>query len=342
MNHRILRRILGTLAVAVVGLVATASPAAADPAGPTDYRSEVVRVDPVVAGIDVRIVGGDSFVLLRVTPGVTVDVVGYRGEPYLRFAADGTVERNEASPSRWLNDDRYGSTTPPATATPEAEPDWRVVAADGSYAWHDHRAHWMNPARPPGAEPGDTILEAVIPLVVDGTEVAVHVRSVLLARPTPVAAVVGALVGLALLAASVAVARTTAPDRSPVGAPVVAAACALAVGLWAFGSVPAETGPTSTLWTLPAAALLAAVGSHLGARRERLSRFGHDLLVALTAVELGLWAWSRRGAVVRASIPTDAPQWLDRATVAGVATVAAGTLAVLAAAAAGERARRGR
>jgi hypothetical protein len=334
MNRRVLRRLAGSLTVAAVGLVTFATPAAADPAGPTDYRTDVVRIEPAVAGVDVRIIGGDSFVLLRVDRGVSVEVVGYRGEPYLRFRADGSVERNETSPSRWLNDDRYGSVTPPADASPDAAPTWEVVASDGTYAWHDHRAHWMNPVRPPGAEPGDTVLEAVIPLVVGGNEVAVHVRSVLLARPSPVAGVVGALVGLALLGATVAASRRgVGAGQSAIGAPVVAAAFAMAVGFWAFGSVPAETGPASTLWTLPGAALLAGIGAQVGLRRRRRSRFSHDLLVALAAVELGLWAWSRRSAVVRASIPTDAPQWLDRATVTGVATVAVGTLVVIGAAA---------
>jgi len=324
MTRRRLRTFLGAFGLALAGLVVTAGPAAADPAGPTDYRSEVVRVDPATPAIDVRVVGGDSFVLLRAERGTTVDVVGYRGEPYLRFGADGTVERNEASPSRWLNDDRYGSTEPPPSSTPGAEPDWRVVATDGSYAWHDHRAHWMNPARPPGAEPGDTILEAVIPLVVDGDEVDVHVRSVLLARPSPAAAIVGGSIAFAAVGALLLGGRRVGNRSGLLTVAAGGAALATVLGGWAYRSVPAETEPSVTLWLLPATALVAALGALVLGRTGRVSRFGVDLLGALAALELGLWAWSRRAAPVRAWVPTDAPQWLDRATVTGAGALALG------------------
>ena len=45
------------------------SAAIADSARPTDFRSEVLAVDPPTPSIEVSIVGGDAFVLLRVDPG---------------------------------------------------------------------------------------------------------------------------------------------------------------------------------------------------------------------------------------------------------------------------------
>ena len=99
--------------------------------------------------IDVRIVGGDSFVLLTADPGTDVVVLGYDNEPYLHFRADGVVEENRRSPTVYQNRSRYGSDDAPADADPTAAPEWQQVASGGSYAWHDHRAHWMlrSPAR---------------------------------------------------------------------------------------------------------------------------------------------------------------------------------------------------
>ncbi|MGH9132695.1 MAG: hypothetical protein ACRDZZ_02065, partial [Ilumatobacteraceae bacterium] len=84
-------RIGALVSIAVAAVVLSPAPAAADAAGPTDYRSEVVAVEPSTPSIEVSIVGGDAFVLLRVDPGIEVVVEGYAGEPYLRFAADGAV-----------------------------------------------------------------------------------------------------------------------------------------------------------------------------------------------------------------------------------------------------------
>ncbi len=55
-----------------------------------------------------HVVGGDSFLEVSVDEGHEVLVPGYQGEPYLRFRADGTVERNRNSPATYLNDSRQG------------------------------------------------------------------------------------------------------------------------------------------------------------------------------------------------------------------------------------------
>jgi hypothetical protein len=191
------RRTVAAL-VALGTVVLWVSPAAADPAGPTDYRTVIESIDPPVAGIDLRIVGGDSFLELTASGGVEVLVVGYQGEPYLRFGADGTVEENRRAPTTHLNQDRYGTVEPPPGASADAPPEWSLVTDGGRYAWHDHRIHWMNPQRPPGASPGDQILEAVVPIVVDGEPVEIAVSSTWLPGPSPVPSAVGAAVGAAL------------------------------------------------------------------------------------------------------------------------------------------------
>ncbi|MGF1599889.1 MAG: hypothetical protein ACFCVK_23755 [Acidimicrobiales bacterium] len=341
---------LAVLAVAaLIAVVGWASPASADPAGPTDYRSEVTSVEPSTPEVAVRIVGGDSFVVLDVDPGTEVLVVGYRGEPYLRFEADGTVRQNERSPSRWQNDDRYGTSEVPPEATPDAIPDWVVVATDGSYAWHDHRTHWMNPGRPIGAEPGDTILEAVIPLVVDGDEVAVAVSSTLLPAPSPAPLAIGLGAGVAAGGAALAAGlRRRRPGGGPAATAArpgslqlgplmvttgVVAATAAAFGWWAYRSVPAETGPSPLLWLLPAVALVVIAGAATATRRRLLAPplglLATAAAVAVAGMELALWSWIRRHALVRALIPSDAPATIDRVVIAAAAVL--GVIAVVAA-----------
>lgn len=309
------------LLAAVALVLAVAGPAAADPPGPTDYRSTVVGLEPDAGGaIGARLIGGDSFFELTVAVGTEVTVLGYQGEPFVRFAADGTVERNERSPSRWLNDDRFGDRPVPPEATADAEPDWRPVASGGTYAWHDHRAHWMSPTHPPGAEPGDTVLEAVIPLLVNGGQVEVVVRSVLLAAPSPVPAVLGVVLATAGLALAVLVLRR------PWAVPALAvgwAVLALVVGGWAYLSVPRVTGPSPTLWVGPVVAVVtlgAAVA--LGDRGPR-ARVARLLCLLLGGYELVWWSWTRRTALSRSLIPSDAPAPLDRAVLAGAAVTGA-------------------
>jgi hypothetical protein len=185
-NRRRIGLLAGALVALVTALVAgTASPAAADPARPTDYESRIDAITPDVDTISARIVGGDAFIELTADPGTEVTVLGYDGEPYLQFLDDGTVQENTRSAATYLNDSRYGrpeEVDVPADISPEDEPVWRTVATGGTYAWHDHRVHWMSPDRPPDVEPGDIIQTQDVDLVVDGEPVAITV-SVLLAEP---------------------------------------------------------------------------------------------------------------------------------------------------------------
>lgn len=196
------RRAVIGLAAGLLGSVMFTSPAFADPPAPTDYQSEIASVEPLTPTIGTSIIGGDSFFELTVAPGTEVFVVGYQGEDLLWFRTDGTVWENQNSPSAYLNADRLGGGGIPATATADAEPDWTQVAADGNHSWHDHRAHWMQQARPFGLGPGDQILETVIPLVVDGTDVEVTVISTWQPAPSPLPGVAGFGVGVGLAVAA--------------------------------------------------------------------------------------------------------------------------------------------
>jgi len=301
----------GILAGAVLA-IALASPASADPAGPTDYRSEIIAVEPPAPQIEASILGGDSFLQLQVDAGTEVMVVGYRGEDYVWFRPDGTVWENRNSPSRYVNEDRFGGGEIPPNATPDAEPDWERVADGGRWAWHDHRAHWMQETRPLGQSAGDQILEAVIPLRVDGADVDVTVISTWMPAPNPVPAWLGGLVGVWLAGAAYALRRR--------GLPAVAAATplavgALVVGMWQYVSLPAETGPRALWWALPAIAVVCAMGGLVAEIRGQ--RFAADAALLLIGFELAVWGVVKRDGLGAAIVPTDAPGWLDRFITAG-------------------------
>jgi hypothetical protein len=317
-----MRRLLFSLVVAT--WLAVGTPAAwADPPGPTDYQSEITAIDPAVTGISLRIVGGDSFVVLDVAPEHEVDVVGYFGEPYLRFGANGSVAVNTRSPSRYLNEDRFGATAVPGDADAAAAPLWDAVASSGSYAWHDHRTHWMNPMSPPGLGPGDQVAEGVIPLVVDGVAVDVTVKSFWMPVPSRLPVFVGFAAGFLILLLVV--------RRNRISLGLVALSLAvLVVGLIAFWSMPAETAPAWSLWALPATSLIAAVAAAASGRGEdRTGRLGRyrPVLQLTAALELVGWSILHRQWLWRAIIPTQAPFWVDR-LVAATAMVAAAGIAV--------------
>ncbi len=315
------------LGVVVVGaaawIVTGAAPAQADPPGPTDFQTEIIRIHPPTSAFDVGVVGGDSFLVLHSDGSATIEVVGYRGEPYLRFLTDGTVERNERSPTTSLNEDRYAAVEIPDDASPDAVPLWRVVAGGGSYAWHDHRAHWMNRADPPGRGPGDAILEGVIPLLVDGDEVDITVRSVWQAAPSPIPMILGGTLGIAIVAA-VAMRMRRATLAAAVA---LVSATALAVGVVAYVSVPAETAPSWTLWGPPVMSLvlagLAAFPKATG-RLQTATERAAPTLTLLAAAELAVWAVLRWDWLWHAILPTGAPFWLDRAVTAMVLAASLG------------------
>jgi len=293
-------------------LLITAGPVLADPAGPSDYLTRVIRVEPAISGLHIDIIGGDSFIMVKAGPAMAVEVPGYRGEPYLRFLPGGTVEENENSPTTHLNLDRYGEGDMPPHASYDAGPQWRVVAGDGAYAWHDHRAHWMSPSRPPGKGPGDVILEGVIPLRVDGQEVLVTVQSVWQPAPSALPAAAGVMAALALLMATVAIGGGI---RVPAAITGLLGMAAAALGLVAYLSVPAVTGPSWSLWVPPMGAAALAGVVALSGPSARFSR-AHGFLMAAASLQIAAWALLHREWMWRAVLPTAAPSWLHRGAVA--------------------------
>lgn len=315
------RQVAATIGIVVLGVLALPpGVASADPAVPTDYASVVVAIEPATPAIDVAVVGGDSFIELSVERGTVVVVLGYWGEPYLRFNSDGNVDENQRSPTVAENDDRFGGSSSTSGSSSADAEQWVRVDSDGSYAWHDHRAHWMSTQPPAGRQRGDRVQEGVIPLEVDGTPVTVSVVVYWAPAPSRVPVAAGAIVaGFAVL-----IALSMHWRVAWVAAAVSAAAAG--IGWWQVISVPPETGPSSVSWLLPAiAGSSAIVAVSLG--RSLVSH----ALVALAGLQLALWTVLRRDGLVKSLLPTDAPFWLDRGVTAaagavGVAAIAAGGL----------------
>ncbi len=136
-------RFRGAVATALVALCALAPTALAHEGNP-NYSSEVRAIVPAIDGLEAQILNNDDRIQLRNGSDRVVIVEGYRNEPYLRFRPDGTVQVNRRSPAFYLNQDRFAQVQVPRSATPQAKPVWRQVAANGRYDWHDHRIHWMS------------------------------------------------------------------------------------------------------------------------------------------------------------------------------------------------------
>ncbi|MFM8520288.1 MAG: hypothetical protein ACKOB2_07840 [Solirubrobacterales bacterium] len=117
--------------------------------GNPDYESLVGRIEPGVEGVTARVLEGDDALLLETRVERPVTVIGYQGEPMVRFLPGGAVLANLNSPSYWNNFDRFGASDLPERADPAAKPSWKEVSTGGRYAWHDHRIHWMSESIPP-------------------------------------------------------------------------------------------------------------------------------------------------------------------------------------------------
>lgn len=321
----------------VATLVGHAAPAAADPARPTDYRSRILSIRPSLpTGVELQVVGGDSFLDLQVSGDHTVVVPDYSSgdgttaRPYLRFGADGTVERNESSAAAAANETRYASS---GGGNVSDDPDWTVLGRDGRYAWHDHRIHWMVPRAPTAVDedgrvdlggPGGTWS---VDLEVDGAPVTVRGELLLLAAPSPVPwlALVVLIVAGAVGAGVVAVrSGRQPPHRALAGALVVAGCLATAAGYAQWRSIPPGAGGSPLTVVVPALGLLGGLGAVVvRAARLRLAA------LAVSVAALGAWAILRREALLRAVLPTSVPFALDRAATAVALGMAVGVAVTL-------------
>jgi hypothetical protein len=264
---------IGSLArfIAVAGLVGLAAPATAQAHG----RSAVVAIDYRVAiqsaptGIEARVLDGDRKLWLEVDRGLTVVVLGYANEPFLRFSPSG-VEINDRAPTAWS--DRLARGASPAFDA-RASPSWRLTHHGHSFSWHEHRLA-------PPLHIGQ-IARWTVPLVVDGRPTAVSGTVRKVARPPfwPWLAL-----GALFLFGGVVLLRRSSPTAARHAAFLLAwaagaAAYASVVGVALAGAV----GRSQAAELVPASALaLIGVGALLFWRSGRQIAVGAIATLALS------------------------------------------------------------
>jgi hypothetical protein len=307
------RHLLGALLIALAALLGVATPAGADPAKPGDYKSVITRIEPDAAGIHLDVVGGDGFLELRVDRDHEVVVEGYSGEPWLRIRKDGTIEENTRSEATYLNADRYAQISLPANVDNEAAPDWKVIGHDGTHVWHDHRIHWMSPARPPGMQAGDVVIpDWTVKMTVDGSPVVAHGT---LTWEPPESVAPWVVLAIATLAVVLLLARRH-PMETVAAAVAVSSVAATIVGLGQRAATPTAAGGT------PLVAIIPAIGFITGLAALALRRKPAAVVVALGGVAaISGWALLRLAVLTHPVLPTDLPANVDR----GVTAMAIGT-----------------
>jgi hypothetical protein len=306
-------RLLVAITVGVATVALTAAPAVADPARPSNVSSHVTGITPPTPSVKAEIVGGNAFVQLHVRPGTTVVVDGYEDEPYLRISADGTVAENTRSAAAYLNRTLSGRVDIPPNVDKTAPPDWRVVGRGGSYAWHDHRVHWMAAGDPPAP------VDWHVALTVDGVPVSIDGRYKAVTAPSPLP---WWLLAAAAFAVMLVVGRRR--PRAMAVAVGVSAALGLPVAV-AVARLPASGIGDWTGVALLAVALVAAIAGAVNRAGPWLVGGGVALLV---------WAVRRLAVFDHAVLVTGLPGGFDRSAVAvasgvGVAAVVVGVRMVL-------------
>ncbi len=318
------------LAAAALVLLLTADPAAADPPRPTDYRSTITDVAPALpSGVELRIIGGDSLLELSVAEGHTAAVADYPTSddaepvPYLRFEADGTVRRNALAVATTANDRRFGSST--TVPDPDAAPRWEVVAGDGTYAWHDHRIHWMSPKAPRNVGP-DGVVDLggadgtwSVPITVDDRPTVVTGELVL--EPRPSAA--GWLPAIAVVFGVTALVGRRFGARAAAVIALLAGAGATVAALATARAVPPEAGGSTVPVVVALVAVAAALVALFGPVRARPAG-----QAAAAAALLG-WAATRWTVLTRAVLPTTLAPGLDRLATAVALGVGAAVVLLL-------------
>jgi hypothetical protein len=318
------KRILVVGLTAAAAVLALAAPASADPATPTNYRSQVVFVEGEGVA-DVEIIGGDAFVRLTAAPGVMLEVLGYEGEEYIRFDPDGTVHVNQRSPSKYLNDDRYANVELPAEADAGAVPRWQTVSADGIYSWHDHRTHWMSPTPPAAVGESDgaqivQIFDWTLPLRADGEDG--KIVGTLTWVPSTTALPWFAISIMTLIVVAAGSVRLGA--RSQAILLLALAVAALVAGLSSIAAQPPE-GRTFGIDLLGPPVII-ALGILAFAQSKQSDRSATQV-VLVGGVGLVVWGVMRFGVLTHPILPTVLPYALDRLITAVVLGGAIGLVA---------------
>ena len=318
---RAVRRGAALAALILLFVLASAAPALADPAGPTNYRSVVTSIDPDPTGVTIEVIGGDAFLSIAVAEGHTVEVPGYFGEPYLRIDEDGSVWLNVLSPARYINQDRYGLSGVPDFADAEAEPEWEQVGDGGTFAWHDHRIHWMSFDMPPTVigDRAQTVFPWTVTMTIDGLETEVAGELLWFPPTNPAGPLLIGLLGILPLGLHRR-GRVTTLAAAAAGF----GALSLFVAVAQYGATPAFDRGLPITPIIPAVAVVAGIGS-LWLRRTPIRMWA---ATAIAGIALLWWGFGQADVLTAPILASALPVAAERLTVALALWSGAGILAL--------------
>lgn len=301
MKRKFLANLLLTTAIAI----GVSTPVLAHGSEAKNTESIIESISPKPSSVAISIAAGDSFIVIKADKGHTVEIAGYSDEPYLRVRDDGTVEENQNSPAVVLNKSRLANVDS-VTPDPSLQPAWVTIASNGEVAWHDHRIHWMSPTTPPTLDDAGTVQQWSVKLIVDGEEVVVEGRLVLLNSPSAM---------WWLVAAPFAAFLFLAMRRRALSIAVLAAGIAvLLIDVARMHALPEVAQHTPTVGIAGGvAALLALVG--LINCREKFA----DALLAGIGTAGCLVAYTGISWMTNAVLPGVRYEWLARGSLAAIA-----------------------
>jgi hypothetical protein len=236
----------------------------------------------IADGVTARVIDGNRRLELNVLAPHTVTVIGYGGEPFLRFNGAG-VSVNERSLTAVANKLARTGTAP--ALDNGARPRWQLIARRHRFAWHDHRL-----AGAPGSKKGTgRIGDWAIPLEVDGR--ALRVRGGLWhARGPPLWPWLLLLSVAVGIAAALATLANRSLKRWAAYACVVAAGASFLVATCGFALAP-STGRNWASLALPLVVAVVALTVFLTRAQVRYAVAGivGVLVLAEAASELSIF-----------------------------------------------------
>jgi hypothetical protein len=313
----VLRTWVWLLLVGALGLVAPASAAAHVRTGTlsTDFEARVAGTRPATPGITARALDGDILLELRVAPTHVVVVLGYLGEPFLRFSSAG-VEANLASPTA-------GSARVIAAAdgVPASGVKWHLVRRGHVLAWHDNR---LRPAPAVSGHSGRPREVATwsIPLRVDGRATALVGSEWFSSGPSPWPWLVA---GLLLVAVAALGGRRLSVSARRMLAPLLLAVVVGALlASWAGTILAGRTAPAAIALALAFAAVSVAflwivIAAAKGSTRIVVIALIGGFAAAFALPEVAIFGHG----FVLSALPAEAARITVAAAVAGGLAVAA-------------------
>jgi hypothetical protein len=298
--------ILGVALALTLSLPLPAQAHGADAPDATNYRTQI-RQAPELPGLTVETIEAGARLQLTNHSGRSIEVLGYQNEPYLEIRPDGVYE-NIHSPATYLNI-TIAHVDPPPHADPTVPPEWRKVADEPRWRWHDQRAIWTELREPDVvlADPGvpHHLRDWTVPMRVDATPLTLSGTLDYVPPPSPWLWWALSALGIAVIGLLGLLRR-----RRPVGkllAVLVIGAGVLGV---VYGVARELDAGNDTVWTVvgqlfaaqlwPTVTSLAAIGFAVDAL---LSRKGDgDFAIALGGAAVALFAGMVNAAVFHRSI----------------------------------------